>query len=127
MKALPRYSVSVIMLTALAVILFGNLRQVITDQTFRTQTYTIVQTQIQDIPGVFLEEVRYDTTTPKTEIVRAVVRGPHELTPEQVAAITARLPTPPNGLVMDFRVRFVQTTVITGNGYLYNDSADIIK
>ena len=74
-----------------------------------------------------MEEVRYDTSTPKTEIVRAVVRGPYEFTPAQVAAIAAKLPTPPNGLSMDFRLRFVQTAVITPNGYLYNDSAKIIK
>jgi hypothetical protein len=74
-----------------------------------------------------LEEVRYDTTTPKTEIVRAVVRGPYEFSPAQVAAIAAKLPTPPSGLVMDFRLRFVQTAVITPNGYLYNDSAGLMK
>jgi hypothetical protein len=32
-----------------------------------------------------------------------------------------------DGLIIDFRLRFVQTTVITGSGCLYNDGADIIK
>ena len=126
-KALPRYAISIIVLIALGIVLAGNLRQVIADQTFKTQTYSIVQEQITTIPGAFLEDVRFDTTTPKSEIVRAVVRGPSELTTAQVAAIAARLPSPLNGLTMDFRLRFVNTTVITPTGYLYNDSSSIIK
>jgi hypothetical protein len=59
--------------------------------------------------------------TPVTIIVRAVVRGPYIFTPSQVADITTKLPDPPNGLTLDFRVRFVQTTVITDNGYLFTD------
>jgi uncharacterized hydrophobic protein (TIGR00271 family) len=127
MKTLPRYLISIVLLLGLGSFLFWNLRQVVTDQTFRTQTYKIVQAQIAEIPGAFLEEVRYDTTIPKTEIVRAVVRGPYEFSPVQVAAIAASLPTPPNGLAIDFRLRFVQTAVITPNGYLYNDSAGLVK
>jgi uncharacterized hydrophobic protein (TIGR00271 family) len=125
-KALPRFSISIIIFLALGVVLFGNLRQVITDQTFRTQTYGIVQEQITELSGMYLEEVRYETT-PQALIVRAVVRGPFELTPAQVAYIAGKLPAPPNGLTMDFRLRFVKTIVITGNGYLYDDSASLIK
>jgi hypothetical protein len=51
------------------------------------------------------------------------VRGPDEFTPPQVAAIAARLPAPPDRLAMDFRLRFVRTVVITGDGYLFQDSA----
>ena len=107
-----------VILFALGILLIRNLDQVITDQTYKTQTYGIIQTQITGFPGALLQDVSYDTTTPNTEIVRAVVRGPYEFTPEQVAAIAAKLPAPPNGLVMDFRLRFVQTAVITPNGYL---------
>jgi uncharacterized hydrophobic protein (TIGR00271 family) len=120
-KGLPRFSVSLIILVVLGVFLFWNLRQVVIGQTFKTQTYGIVQGQIADFPGAFLEEVRYETTQ-QTMIVRAVVRGPDEFTPTQVAAIAAKLPAPPDGRVMDFRLRYVKTTVITSNGYLYNDS-----
>jgi len=107
--------------------LFGNLRQLTIEQTFRTQTYGIVQEQITKIPGAYLEEVRYDTTTPNNEIVRAVVRSHYEFTPAQVSAIAAKLPAAPNGRVIDFRLRFIATTVITGDGYLYNDSGGLIK
>jgi hypothetical protein len=125
-KSLPRYALSIIIVVALGVVLFGNLRQVVIDQTFRSQTYEIVQAQIKDFPGAFLEDVRYETI-PHTLIVRAVIHGPDEFTPLQVAGIAAKLPAPPNGLTMDFRLRFVKTTVITPDGYLYNDSAGTIK
>jgi uncharacterized hydrophobic protein (TIGR00271 family) len=123
---LPRYLISIIILIGLGVFLFYNLRQVVNDQTFKTQTYTIVQEQVREFPGTFLEEIRYEKT-PQTLIVRAIVRGPDELTPTQVAAIAAKLSAPPNGLAMDFRLRFVKTTTITGNGYLNNDSAVLTK
>jgi hypothetical protein len=122
-KALPRYSITIISLLVLGGILTRNLNQVITNETFKKQTYGIIQAQIAGSPGALLQGVSYDTTTPKTEIVRAVVRGPYEFTSAQVAAIASKLPNPPNGLVMDFRLRFVQTTVITPTGYLYTDSA----
>ena len=122
-KAVPRYSITIIVLLALGVVLIRNLDQVIVDQTFKTQTYGIVQKQITAFPGTFLESIGYDSTTSKTEIVRAVVRGPYELTPAQVATVAVGLPVPPKGRSMDFRVRFVQTAVITPNGYLYNDTA----
>jgi len=75
------------------------------------------------VEGDYLADVRYQNT-PNALIVRAVVRGPHPLTPEQVAAMEAKMRPAPNGLVTDFRVRFVQTTVITRHGLLFTDSED---
>ena len=53
-KVLPRYSISIILLLGLGVLLFWNLRQVVTDQTFRTQTYEIVQAANCRNPRCFL-------------------------------------------------------------------------
>jgi uncharacterized hydrophobic protein (TIGR00271 family) len=125
-KTLPRYLISIIIILALGVFLFYNLRQAVNNQTFKTQTYEIVQEQVREYPGTFLDEIRYEKR-PQTLIVRAVVRGLYEFTPTQEAVIAARLPAPPDGLVMDFRLRFVKTTTITPNEYLYDDSAGLIK
>jgi uncharacterized hydrophobic protein (TIGR00271 family) len=125
-KTLPRYAISIIIFLGLSVYLLWSLSQVVTDQTFRTQTFEIVQEQVMQFPGTYLEEIRYEKT-PRTFIVRAIVRGPDELTPTQVAAISAKLSSPPKGLLLDFRLRFVKTTTITSNGYLYNDSDVLTK
>jgi uncharacterized hydrophobic protein (TIGR00271 family) len=126
-KTIPRYSITIVILLVLGIFLLGSLRSVVIDQTYKTQTYKKVQQEISVFPGAYLEDVRYDTTIPNSEIVRAVVRAPIEFTPAQVAAIEAKLPNPPNGRVLDFRLRYVQTTVITGTGYMYNDTQDIPK
>jgi uncharacterized hydrophobic protein (TIGR00271 family) len=107
-------------LLVLAVILVGNVRNVIAEQTFRTRTTGILRQQIALSRGAYLEDVRFEST-PKSRIVRAVVRGPREFTRQEVASVARNLPPDPKGTTVDFRLRFVRTVTITPTGILYDD------
>lgn len=113
-------------LLVLGVILINNLLGVVSEQDFRTRTLGVLQQQIGLYPGAYLEEVRYESM-PESRIVRAVVRGPFEFTPQEVASVASKLPPDPKGLTLDFRLRFVQTITITPNGIIYTDVNDATK
>lgn len=105
----------------LSVLLTNNLQRVVARELFETNTQFTLQQQIDAAPGSYMTEVRFETD-PGTTIVRAVVRGPNPPSADQVAALEAKLPPPPDGTKLELRVRFVQTTIINRNGLLYNDT-----
>jgi uncharacterized hydrophobic protein (TIGR00271 family) len=123
LQALSPNLVSILAMLVLGVVFSMNLRHVVTEETYKVKTRAILQAEVKKVEGDYLAGVRYQNT-PDALIVRSVVRGPHQLTPEQVAAIQAKMLPSPNGLATDFRVRFVQTTVITSHGLLFTDSED---
>jgi uncharacterized membrane protein len=123
MQELRRNLVSITALLFLGVVFSTNLRHVVTEQLYKVKIHAILQEEVSKVEGDYLDDIRYQKT-PGALIVRAVVRGPHQLTPEQVAAIGSKILPNPNGLATDFRVRFVQATVITSHGFLYTDSED---
>ncbi len=112
---------SILALLALAAVFIVNLRNVVTEEIYEVRTHAILLAEVRKVEGDYLDDIRYQITR-KALIVRAVVRGPHQLTSEQVAAIEAKMLPARNGLAIDFRVRFIQTTVITGHGLLFTDS-----
>jgi uncharacterized hydrophobic protein (TIGR00271 family) len=122
-QIVSRNLVSILAVLVLGVVFYVNLRHVVIEEMYKVKTHAILLTEVRKVEGNYLADVRYKKT-PDALIVRAVVRGPHELTPEQVAAIEAKMLAAPDGLVTDFRVRFVQATVITSHGLLYSDSED---
>jgi uncharacterized hydrophobic protein (TIGR00271 family) len=123
LQALPRNLLSILTLLVLGVVFSANLRHVVIEETYKVKTRVILAAEVRKVEGDHLADIRYKNT-PDALIVRAVVRGPHQLTPEQVAAIQSKMPPSPNGLATDFRVRFIQATVITGHGLLFTDSED---
>jgi uncharacterized hydrophobic protein (TIGR00271 family) len=126
LQELRRNLVSILSLLVLGVIFSANLRHVVKEQLYKVKTHAILQAEVRKVEGDYLDDIRYQKT-PGALIVRAVVRGPHQLTPEQVSAMETKMPPDPNGLTTDFRVRFVQATVITSHGFLYTDSEDQSK
>ncbi len=118
---LRRNLVSAGILVVLAVFLATNLQRAIAKQLFETHVRGTLRQAIDTSPGSHLVEVRY-TTTRRTTIVRAVVRGPQPPSVEQVAALAVQLPPPPDRTKIDLRIRFVHTTIITGAGSLYDDA-----
>lgn len=89
---LLRESFSIIVLLVLGIILTANLRNVVADQFYKTAIRKTIQEELVKFPGSYLADVRFEIKT-GVVIVRAVVRGPHELTPNEVASIEAKLPT----------------------------------
>lgn len=115
-----RNAVSLAIPSVLAVILAAKLRQVTTEQLYETTTRLTLRQEIDASIGSHLAEVRFETT-PDTTIVRAVVRGPNPPSAAQVAAMEAKLPSPPNGKKVELRIRFVKMTIINRDGPLYTD------
>jgi uncharacterized hydrophobic protein (TIGR00271 family) len=121
LKALAPNLVSILALLILGVVFSVNLRHVVIEQIYKVKTHAILLAEVRKVEGNYLVDIRYQKT-PDALIVRAVVRGPHQLTPEQVAAIEGKMLPDPNGLATDLPVRFVQATVITSHGLLYTDA-----
>ncbi len=122
-QALPRNLLSILTLLVLGVVFSANLRHVVIEETYKVKTHAILAAEVRKVEGDYLADIRYQNS-PGVLIVRAVVRGPHQLTPEQVAAIQGKMLPSPSGLATDFRVRFVKATVITSHGLLFTDSED---
>jgi len=123
LQVLPRNLLSVLTLLVLGVVFSANLRRVVIEETYKANTRAILQAEVRKVAGDYLAGIRYQNT-PNALIVRALVRGPYRLTPEQVAAIQAKMLPSPSGLPTDFRVRFVEATVITSHGLLFTGSED---
>lgn len=117
---LRRNLVSVVVLGALAAMLASNLQSMIAQQLYQNATRRIVADAVQKVDGSYLVEVRFETLPAKT-IVRAVVRGPKAFTPDDVRAIEATLPAPPQKTANELRIRYVHTLVIGRDGLLYQD------
>ena len=117
---LRRNLVSAGILVALAWLLATNLQHVLAQQLFETRVRGTLREAINASEGSYLAEVRFVTTT-TTTIVRAVVRGPHPPRADQVAALEAQLPPPPDHTRIALRIRFVDTAIITRDGSIYGD------
>jgi hypothetical protein len=104
----------------LAWLLATNLQHVLAQQLFETRVRGTLREAINASEGSYLAEVRFVTTT-TTTIVRAVVRGPHPPRADQVAALEAQLPPPPDHTRSALRIRFVDTAIITRDGSIYGD------
>ena len=123
---LLRNSVSLLIVLVLSVILVANLRNTVSKLIFESSTRQILAKNIKDFPGAGLADVQFTHDKTNT-IVRAIVRGPKELTPEEVRKIEGDLPAPPFNNILELRVRFVPTTVITKDGILYTDNDQMTK
>lgn len=118
---LLRNVVSIVIVLGLSVILVANLRSTVNKLLFEAGSRKIFSKEIRNIPGAAVADVKFSHENNET-IVRAVVRGPKEIKPEEVKVIEGDLPTPPDGNSLELRIRFVPTTVITKNGTLFTDN-----
>jgi hypothetical protein len=87
---------------------------------FESRVKGTLRAEIGTKVGYHLAEVRFETAKPST-IVRAVIRGPHPPTAQEVASLEKKLPKPPDGTNMELRVRFVETATINRDGPLFTD------
>jgi len=122
---LKRNVVSIVILLGLGFMLTNSLHETVTRQLFETSTRFTMKQDIDTSVGSHLADVRFETipgkATPGTTIVRALVRGPQPPTAAQVAAMEAKLPSPPGKTAIELRIRFVETSVINRDGPLYKD------
>jgi uncharacterized hydrophobic protein (TIGR00271 family) len=114
-------AVSIVILLALGVMFTTTLHQVVARRLYEASTRFTLQKEINPSIGNHLVVVQFDKIVRGKNIIRAVVRGPHPPSAEQVAALEAKLPIPPDRTKVELRIRFVHTTIIDRNGPLNED------
>ena len=123
-KVLLRNAVSIFVLVVLGVVLTLNLRQDISKLLFESNVRATLSRALERYPGSYLDDVRFSPDIGKT-LIRAVVRGPAPFSAPEVAAIEDQLRDAPNGSRPELRLRYIQTTIVTRNGFLYGPDSDI--
>jgi uncharacterized hydrophobic protein (TIGR00271 family) len=118
---IKRNTISIVILLILAVILAFNLRNTISKQLFETSVRGVLKREVSASPLNYLEEVRFEKMS-DTTIVRAVVRGPSQPSIDEVRAMEEKLPHPPDGTMIELRIRFVNATIINRDGVLSTDT-----
>jgi hypothetical protein len=99
----------------LAIVFGVQLHNTVSAALFEKRVRAVLGDRFGDPSGFHLVEVRIARQADQT-IVRAVVRGPKAPSAEEVAAIQATLPLPPDGSALRLRVRFVEIAIVTPQG-----------
>jgi uncharacterized hydrophobic protein (TIGR00271 family) len=123
---LRRNIVSLAVLLVLGISLTANLQQVISRQLFESAARSILQQEIEALPGSYLAEVWYETAE-NTTIIHAVMRGPLPPTTAQVAAMEAELPPSPDSNPLELRIRYVLTIVLNRDGQMFTDLTESLE
>jgi uncharacterized hydrophobic protein (TIGR00271 family) len=117
-RVLVRNAVSLLLLVLLAGILAISTHHGISNHLFETAVRKTLRESLKKYDGASLSEVRFDRWGEKP-LVRAVVRSPHPLSQDDVAALERHLPRAPGGSEVILRVRRVSVEVMTRNGPLF--------
>ena len=114
---LRRDFVDVVILCVLVAVLGLRLHHVVSTALFEAQVRNILKQQARQFSGAYVDTVRFERGK-DGDVIRAVLRGPDVPSAEQVAAMQAALPPPPDGGSVELRVRFVKVVIMTAHGPL---------
>lgn len=119
--ALTGNLLSIGIVLSLTVLLVSNLRTLIEDAVFEANVSKVLKSELNNFPGSYLAETRYEREkTGHKTIIRAVVRGPQDLTAEQVGKLEDGLPKPADGSQIELFLRQVHASVMTRKGQLFS-------
>jgi hypothetical protein len=111
-----RNAASFVVLIALGGLLGYDFSQSVAKQQFEAEVRATLKRELNAYPGVYLTDLRFREES-KKEIVTAVLRTPYSFTPDRVAALEAKLPTPKRNS-LELHIRSVITKETTRAGYL---------
>lgn len=112
-----RNAVTFGLLVILASILGVDFSQSIAKQSFEANTRHALEQALLTYPGVHLADLRFQQNG-NQEIVTAVLRTPYSFSPERVAAMEAKLPSPKSEKT-ELHIRSVITKETSRKGYLH--------
>jgi uncharacterized hydrophobic protein (TIGR00271 family) len=111
--------VSILSLLVLGGFLTAELHEFVANNLYENALRKVLKADLAQYPGAYLADVRVSRAD-KSFIVRALVRGPAPFSAQQVAKMESTLPPSPGQLRSELRVRYVQTTVMSGKGPLFS-------
>lgn len=114
---LKRNALSFLLLVGLAGVLGYDFSQSLSKQQYDADLRARLEQELHAFPGVHLADLTFRREA-KQVLVIAVVRTPYSFTPERVAAVEAKLPSPA-GVKLELHIRSVITKETTRNGYLH--------
>lgn len=106
-------------IVALGVALASNLRDDLSQESYRASVRKILGTAAGTHSGAYLADVRFRRESGRTLVV-AVYHTPVPFTPEDVGALEARLPAMRGASGVDLRVRSSPVIVASRSGFLYS-------
>ncbi len=107
--------IGLFIITGLGVLLTLNLASVVKKLVFENITRNLLTKQVNETPGNFLSEVRFNKENGKL-VIRAVVTGTEPPNSIQVGLMENKIPANYLGLPNKLRIRFMKTEVITREG-----------
>ncbi len=110
---------SLLIVVVLGAVLGFQLNTAIARSLFESKVHAVLREHFDDMSGSYLIDVRFSNEA-GASITSAVVRGTKMPSPEDVANAQAELPAAPNGTKLQLRVRFVEATIVTPHGRLFD-------
>jgi uncharacterized hydrophobic protein (TIGR00271 family) len=107
-------------ITGLGVLLTFNLTSVVKKLSFENNTRNLLTEQVNETPGNYLSEVRYNKEGGKL-VIRAVVTGLEPPDSTRVRLMENKIPANYLDLPNELRIRFEKTEIITKDGRLLNE------
>jgi len=107
-------------ITGLGVLLTFNLTSVVKKLSFENSTRNLLTEQVNQTPGNYLSEVRYNKEDGKM-VIRAVVTGLEPPDFGRVRLMESKIPVNYLGLPNELRIRFEKTEIITKDGRILKE------
>ena len=112
-------AVSLALMALLFVMLGANTKELVTKMLFETSTRKILLEELKPYPGSQLLGLRI-AKEEGANIIRAIVHSPFNFSAQDVAKFESKLPTAPNKLPIELRLRHIKVDVMTKNGNKYD-------
>ncbi len=107
--------VSLALVIFLFIALGANTKMVVSRILYETDTRKALLKEIKDYPGAHISDIEMDQEEGKN-LVRVVVGSPLNFSAKDVGMIEAKLPSAPNGLPIELRLRHIRVEVMTKDG-----------
>ena len=115
--------VSLLLVILLFVVLGANTREVVSNMLFESNVRKILLEELKAYPGSQLLVLRIAHEDNKN-IVRTQINSPFDFSAEDVAKFESKLPTAPDRLPIELRLRHVRVKVMTNSGDRYESHMD---
>ena len=117
-----RNQFNIVLLIVIAVVLTLNLKNVADKELFEVRSRQIMQQVVTAQNGYSIDSIKVTQFHGEQPIVDAIIRGPIQITSDDVARLEARLPQAPNNRKVNLRVQFVKIITIDDDAKaLYRD------